>query len=57
VHLAFRVPLALADRLDKLAADLSTPWHEMRRTELARFAMERGLDTLEQEAADRRRDE
>jgi hypothetical protein len=51
VLVAFRVPPALAERLDKLAASLSTPWHEMKRSELARVAVERGLDALEKEAA------
>ncbi len=57
VLVAFRVPQALAERLDRLAAELSTPWHEMKRSEVARAAMERGLDALEQEAAERRRTE
>jgi hypothetical protein len=57
VLIAFRVPPALADRLDRLAAELSTPWHEMKRSELARAVVERGLDALEREAAERRRDE
>jgi hypothetical protein len=57
VLVAFRVPPALAERLDKLAAALSTPWHEMKRSELARVAMERGLDALDQETAEQRRDE
>jgi hypothetical protein len=57
VLVAFRVPKALADRLDKLAAELSTPWHEMKRSELARVVLERGLDGLEGETAERRREE
>ena len=57
VLVAFRVPSAVADRLDALAARLSTPWHEMKRSELARVAMEHGLEALEQETADQRRDE
>jgi len=52
VLLAFRVPVAVAERLDRLAAELSTPWHEMKRSELARAAVERGLDALEQAAAE-----
>jgi hypothetical protein len=56
--LAFRVPPAMAERLDALAAALSTPWHQMKRSELARVAMERGLLALEEEAArSRQRDE
>jgi hypothetical protein len=51
VLVAFRVTPALAERLDKLAAELSTPWHEMKRSAVARAAMERGLDGLEQETA------
>jgi predicted transcriptional regulator len=54
VLVAFRVPPALANRLDKLARELSTQWHEMKRSEVARAAVERGLDALEQEAAERR---
>jgi predicted transcriptional regulator len=54
VLVAFRVPPALADRLDKLAREFSTQWHEMKRSEVARAAVERGLDALEQEAAERR---
>jgi hypothetical protein len=57
VLVAFRVSPALAERLDRLAATLSTPWHEMKRSELARAAVERGLDALEEEAAKRERDE
>ena len=57
VLVAFRVSPALAERLDRLAAELSTPWHEMKRTELARVALERGLDALEREAAERDRGE
>jgi hypothetical protein len=53
VLVAFRVPPALAERLDRLAADLSTPWHEMKRSEVARAAMERGLDALERELAEK----
>jgi hypothetical protein len=55
VLLTFRVPPALAARLDALAASLSTPWHEMKRSELARVAMERGLAALEEEMARSRR--
>jgi predicted transcriptional regulator len=54
VLVAFRVPVALAERLDELAAELSTPWHEVKRSELARTAVERGLHALEQETAKRR---
>jgi predicted DNA-binding protein len=54
VLIAFRVPPALAERLDKLAAELSTPWHEMKRSELARAALERGLDALEQATAEQK---
>jgi hypothetical protein len=57
VLIAFRVPVALADRLDKLATELSAPWHEMKRSELARTALERGLDMLEQETAKQRQGE
>jgi hypothetical protein len=57
VLVAFRAPPALAERLDRLAAALSAPWHEMKRSELARVAVERGLDALEQEAAERGRGE
>jgi hypothetical protein len=57
VLVALRVPQALADRLDALTRELSTPWHEMKRSELARTALERGLDALEQAAADRRKSE
>lgn len=57
VLVAFRVPPDLAERLDRLAAALSTPWHEMKRTELARAAMERGIEALEKEASDRKPDE
>jgi predicted transcriptional regulator len=57
VLVAFRVPPALAERLDMLAAELSTPWHEEKRSELARAALERGLDALEQEAAEQGRGE
>ena len=55
VLVAFRVPAALAERLDRLAAELSAPWHEVKRSELARVAVERGLDALEEETAERRR--
>jgi hypothetical protein len=55
VLVAFRVPKALAERLDRLAAELSTPWHEMKRSELSRAVVERGLDALEQETAERKR--
>ena len=50
---AFRVPKATADRLDALATALSTPWHEMKRSEVARAVLERGLEALEQEATKR----
>jgi len=56
VPIAFRVPTPLADRLDRLAVELSAPWHELKRSELARAALERGLEVLEKEAAERRRD-
>lgn len=49
VHLAFRIPTALSDRIDRLAEQLSAPWHEVNRSELARAALERGLDELEKE--------
>jgi predicted DNA-binding protein len=49
VHLAFRIPTALSERIDRLARELSTPWHEANRSELARAALERGLDELEKE--------
>jgi len=49
VHLAFRIPAALSERVDRLAEQLSTPWHEVNRSELARAALERGLDELEKE--------
>jgi predicted transcriptional regulator len=57
VLVAFRVPPALAERLDRLAAALSTPWHEMKRSEVARVAVERGLEALEQGAEERGRGE
>jgi hypothetical protein len=57
VLVAVRVPAALAERLDRLAVELSEEWHEMKRSEVARVAMERGLDALEKETAERRRDE
>jgi hypothetical protein len=53
VLVAFRVPPALVERLDRLAAELSAPWHEMKRSEVARAAMERGLDALERELAEK----
>jgi predicted transcriptional regulator len=56
VTIAFRAPEALAHRLDKLAADLSTGWRKVKRSELARAALERGLAELEREAASRPRD-
>ena len=55
VLVAFRVPPELAARLDQLAAELSTPWHEMKRSEVARVVLERGLDALVQEAEARKR--
>jgi hypothetical protein len=51
VLVAFRVPAALADRLEALAARLSTPWHEMSRSAAARAALERGIEMLDEEAA------
>ncbi len=51
VLVAFRVPAALAERLEALAAKLSTPWHEMSRSAAARAALERGLDAFEQDTA------
>ncbi len=50
-----RVPPALAERLERLAAELSTEWHEASRSEVARAALERGLDALERETAEARR--
>ena len=50
VHLALRIPTALSERLDKLAGELSTPWHDVNRSELSRAALERGLEELEKEA-------
>ena len=52
VLVAFRVPAALAERLEALAAKLSTPWHEMSRSAAARAALERGLDALEHDVAE-----
>jgi hypothetical protein len=57
VLVAFRVPPALAERLDRIVAELSAPWHEMKRSEVARAAMERGLDALEQEIAEKKGEE
>jgi hypothetical protein len=54
VLVAYRVPVDLAERLDALARDLSTPWHAMKRSALARIAMERGLEAMLKEAATRR---
>jgi predicted DNA-binding protein len=51
VLVACRVPVDLAARLDALAKDLSTPWHTVKRGELARVAIERGLAALEAERA------
>jgi hypothetical protein len=53
VLVAYRVPVELAERLDALARDLSTPWHAMKRSALARIAMERGLEAMLKEAATR----
>jgi hypothetical protein len=57
VLIAYRVPVDVAKQLDELARTLSTPWHELKRSELARAAMERGLRALLEEAAARKRDE
>ena len=54
VLVAFRVPPALAEQLNKLIAELSTPWHEVTRSELARAAFERGLDALEKATAEQK---
>jgi len=56
VMVAFRAPRALAARLDGLAAELSTGWRKVKRSELARVALERGLAELEKEAAARPRE-
>jgi hypothetical protein len=54
VLVAYRVPVDVAEQLDELARALSTPWHELKRSELARAAMERGLRALLEEAAARK---
>jgi predicted DNA-binding protein len=57
VPLGVRVPVALADRLDRLAETLSTPWHKLTRSEVIRVVLERGIESAEEEANARRRDE
>jgi hypothetical protein len=49
VLLAARVPAALAERVDRLAEGLSTPWHRMTRSEATRYLIERALDDVERE--------
>ena len=47
VLLAARVPAALAERVDRLAEGLSTPWHRVTRSEATRVAIERALEDME----------
>ncbi len=50
VIIAFRAEQVVANRLDALAETLSTRLHEANRSDIARAAIERGLDALEAEA-------
>lgn len=50
-HIGARASQSLIDRLDAMAAKLSTPWHKAKRSEVMRAALERGLDALEAEAS------
>ena len=49
---AFRTEPAIADRLDALAVKFSTKLHEANRSDVARVAVELGLERLETEGID-----
>lgn len=55
VPIAVRAPEAIVERLDALAAAMSTPWHQATRSEAARAAIERGLGPIEAEIAAKRK--
>ena len=52
--LGVRVPEPFLARLDALAEALSTSWRKVTRSDVARAAMEHGIEPLEAEARERR---